>query len=126
MHLLRRVLFPITRKSGNCLHSANCISNIGSCRSSRSQILFKIGVLKKSPIFTGVFHRSLFFNKAAGLRPATLSKMRPLRTCFPVNIAQFLRTSFFIEHLWWLLLELVYKNTFQFKLDKDFRSNFSS
>ena len=23
---------------------------------------------------------------------------------FPVNIAKFLRTAFFIEHLWWLLL----------------------
>ena len=24
----------------------------------------------------------------------------------PVNIAKFLRTAFFIEHLWWLLLQL--------------------
>ena len=26
-------------------------------------------------------------------------------TCFPVNIAKFLRTPFFTEHLWWLLLD---------------------
>ena len=26
---------------------------------------------------------------------------------FPVNIAKILRTAFFIEHLWWLLLEVV-------------------
>ena len=32
------------------------------------------------------------FNKDAG------------RVNFPVNIAKFLRTAFFIEHLWWLLL----------------------
>ena len=25
--------------------------------------------------------------------------------CFPVNIVKFLKTAFFIEHLWWLLLE---------------------
>ena len=24
--------------------------------------------------------------------------------CFPVNFVKFLRTPFFIEHLWWLLL----------------------
>ena len=24
--------------------------------------------------------------------------------CFPVNFAKFLKTNFFIEHLWWLLL----------------------
>ena len=26
--------------------------------------------------------------------------------CFPVNFVKFLRTSFFIEHLWWLLLHI--------------------
>ena len=26
--------------------------------------------------------------------------------CFPVNFAKFLRTPFFIEHLWWLILAL--------------------
>ena len=25
--------------------------------------------------------------------------------CFPVNIVKFLKTAFFIEHLWWLLLK---------------------
>ena len=34
------------------------------------------------------------FSKVAGLKAR----------CFPLNIAEFLRTSFFIEHLWWLLL----------------------
>ena len=34
--------------------------------------------------------------------------------CFPVNFANFLITSFFIEHLWWLLLKLLCFDTFCF------------
>ena len=46
----------------------------------------------------------LIMLQASGLRPATLLKKRLWHRCFPVNFAKFLRTSFFIEHLWWLLL----------------------
>ena len=28
---------------------------------------------------------------------------------FPVNFVKFLRTPFFIEYLWWLLLSVAYK-----------------
>ena len=38
------------------------------------------------------------------LRPATLLKKRLWHRCFPVNFVKFLRTPFFIEHLWWLPL----------------------
>ena len=44
--------------------------------------------------------QSLFFNKVAGLRSATLLKKRLWHRCFPVNFAKFLRTSFFIQHFW--------------------------
>ena len=37
--------------------------------------------------------------------PATLLKKRLLHRCFPVNFAKFLRTPFFTEYLWWLLLK---------------------
>ena len=37
----------------------------------------------------------------SGLRPTTLLKKRLWRRCFPVN---FLRTPFYIERVWWLLL----------------------
>ena len=47
---------------------------------------------------------SLFFNKVAGLRPATLLKKRHGHRCFPVNFVKFIRTPFYIEHVWWLLL----------------------
>ena len=39
--------------------------------------------------------QSLFFNKVAGLVPATLLKKRPKPRCFPVNFAKFVRTRFY-------------------------------
>ena len=36
--------------------------------------------------------------------PESLFLKRPWCRCFPVNFTKFLRTSFLIEHLWWLLL----------------------
>ena len=65
----------------------------------------KIGFLRNLTKFTGKnLCQSLFFNKVAGLRPATLFKKRFWHKCFPVNFAKFLRTPFLTEHLRWLLL----------------------
>ena len=68
-------------------------------RSSRSQMFFKIGVLKnfavirrKTPVFESLF------NKIAGLKSCNFIKKRLQHRCFP----------FFIEHLW--LLPYVEKN----------------
>ena len=59
-------------------------------RSSRSQMLFVIGVLKSFTIFLGKYMCwNLFLTKY-----------------FLVNIVKFLRSYFFIEHLQWLLLDL--------------------
>ena len=70
-------------------------------RSSRLHMFFKLGVLKNFAILPGKhLCWSPFFNKVAGLRSATLLKKRLHHNCFPVNIATFLRTSFFIEDLW--------------------------
>ena len=46
-------------------------------------------------------------SKVAGLRPATLLKMRHAHRCFPAKFTKFLRTVFFTEHLRRLLLEIV-------------------
>ena len=74
-------------------------------RSSRPEVFCKKGVLKNFTKFTGKhLCQSLFFNKVAGLRPATLLKKRLWHRCFPVNFVKFLRTPFYIEHLWRLLL----------------------
>ena len=69
------------------------------------QVLCKKGALRNFAKFTGKhLCQSLFFNKVAGLRPATLLKKRFWHMRFPVNFAKFQRTSFLTEHLWWLLL----------------------
>ena len=43
-------------------------------------------------------------------------KKRLWQSCFPVNFAKFLRTPFFIEHLWWLPLYSVSLRTRTLKL----------
>ena len=68
-------------------------------------MFFKIGVLKSFAKFIRKhLYQSPPFNKVAGLRPATLLKMRLWDRCFPVNFAKMFRTSFVLDHLWWLLL----------------------
>ena len=58
-------------------------------------ILWKTVVFKNKAKFIGKqLFWSLFFNKVAGLRPATLVKKRPQYSCFPVNFATFLRATF--------------------------------
>ena len=77
-------------------------------RSSRPEVFCKKFVLRNLAKFTGKHLRqSLFFDKVAGLRPATLLKNRPWHRHFPVYFAKFLRTPFFIEHLWWLFLLII-------------------
>ena len=51
--------------------------------------------------------QSLFFDKVADLRLATLLKKRLWHRCFPVNLATFLRIPFLKEHLRWVFLTLV-------------------
>ena len=59
------------------------------------QVFRKKGVLESFAKFTGKhLCQSIFFNKAAGLRPATLLKKRPWHRRFPVNFGKFLRTPF--------------------------------
>ena len=73
--------------------------------SSRPEVFCKKDVLRNFTKFTGKhLCRSLFLGKVAGLKLATLLKKRVWHKCFPVNFANFLRTPFFIEHLWWQLL----------------------
>ena len=40
--------------------------------------------------------------------PATLLNKILWHSCFPMNFTKFLRTPFFIKHLWWLLLSVSY------------------
>ena len=61
-------------------------SSSETLRSSRSQMFFKIGVLKN--------FWSLFLIKLGPWRLAFLLKKRFQHRCFPVNTAKFLRTAF--------------------------------
>ena len=45
-------------------------------------------------------------NKVAGLKKGNFIKKRLQHSCFPMNTERFLRTAFFIEHLWWLFLSV--------------------
>ena len=56
---------------------------------TRSQMFFKIGVLKNFTIFS-----------RKHLTASNFIKKRLQHRCFSVNIAKFSRRAFFIEHLW--------------------------
>ena len=74
-------------------------------RSSRPDVFCKNGILRNFTKFTGKhLCQGLFFDKVAGLRPATLLKKRLWHRSFAVNFVKFLRTPFLIKHLWCLLL----------------------
>ena len=79
-------------------------------------VLCKKGVPKNFAKFTGKhLCQSLFFNKVAGLWPATLLRKRlwhrlatllkktPAQV-FSCEFCEILKNTFFTEHLWWLLL----------------------
>ena len=50
----------------------------------------------------------------------TLLKKRLWQRCFPVNFVKYLRTPFFIEHLWWLVLLFFYWKEVNKKLQDSF------
>ena len=75
-------------------------------QSSRSQMFFKIGVLKNSQISQENTMLESLFNEVAGLKAWNFIKKRLQHLYFPVKFAKFLRTLFFKEHLLWLLLQM--------------------
>ena len=78
--------------------STKSLQNTSRGRNSRWQMFFKIGARESLAIFT-----------EKRLKACDFIKKRLQHRCFPVNIAKFLRTAFFIEHLWWLLLNSLSK-----------------
>ena len=64
-------------------------------RSSHQSCFIIKGVLRNFAKFTGKhLCQSLFFNKVAGLSPATLLRKRLCQKFLPVTFAKFLRTTF--------------------------------
>ena len=69
--------------------------NIYQFRSSHRRCSVKKGAFGNFAKFTGKhLCQGLFFNKLAGLIPATLLKKRLRDRCFPVTFAKFLTTPF--------------------------------
>ena len=59
---------------------------------------------KKALVLESFFLRTK--NKKTAMLKAFNFKKRLQRRCFPVRFLKFLKTPFFIEHVWWLLLHL--------------------
>ena len=99
----------------DCLKVNNSLFRLflaDSKRINHPQVFWKKGFLRNFAKFKGKhLCQSLFFNKSAGMRTATLLKKSLWYRCFPVNIAKFPRTPFFIEHLRWLLLNQFTRNS---------------
>ena len=59
------------------------------------------GILRNFAKFTGKnLCQSLFFNKVAGLRFATLIEKEALAQVFSCEFCKISRSTFFIEHFW--------------------------
>ena len=76
------------------------------------QMFFKTGVSRNVTIFRGKhLCWSLFLIKLQAWDfISTLSQKRLQHKCFPENIAKILQTTFFIEHLQWMLLSVWQSN----------------
>ena len=74
-------------------------------RSSRPEVFCKKGALRNFPKFTGKYLcQSLFFKKVAGLMTATFLKKGLWHKCVPASFLKISKNTFYIGHLWWLLL----------------------
>ena len=71
------------------------IRDIKSSQKQPSEVFYKKVVLRNFAKFNGKhLYKSLFFNKVAGLYPATLLKNILWHRCFPVTLSKFRRTPF--------------------------------
>ena len=74
---------------------------------------------RKTPVLDSLF------NKVAGLQTCNSIKNGLQHRCFPVNVANFLRIAFSIEHLRWLL-SLLLEREEEKSMEKGGRKKFSN
>ena len=87
------------------------------------EVFYKKTVLKNVAIFVGNHVLSFFFNKAGGLRPATLFKMWLQHRYFHMNIAKFLRTPILKNICQQLLLLFMIQATFdRFQIESSLKT----
>ena len=106
-----------------CFAMRFCVA-VPPFRSSHRRCSVRKGVLTNFAKFTGKhLCQSLFFNKLAAVRPATLLKKRLWHRGFPVNFVKFLRTYFLKEHLRWLLLFVLFISQIRVKFGEKVNSS---
>ena len=71
-------------------------------------VLFTEVVVQRCPVKKVFLEILQNLQKNTCARVSFLMKKKLWHRCFPVNFVKFLRTPFFIEHLWWLLLQFMY------------------
>ena len=77
-------------------------------QNSHTEVSCKKGVLKSFlKVTEKQLCQSLFFNKVAGFRPATLLKKETLAQVYSCEFWQIVKKTFFIKHLQWLLLKIM-------------------
>ena len=92
---------PINIREYKFIHSFQATVNFsGKCRSSRSQMIFEIAVLKNFVVFTG---KHLCWSP---FRPATLLKKESPTQVFSCEYCEIFKNSFLIEQVRWLLLQM--------------------
>ena len=68
------------------------------------EVFCRKGILRNFAKFTGKhLCQNLFFNKVASLR-LSLIKKETLAQVFPAGVVKLVRTPFYMEQLWWMLL----------------------
>ena len=97
LHHIPKIWFPHFQ---NNLHLQVIILSGGVTRRCSVKKLF----LKISQISQEITCARVSFLMKLPSWPATSLKKRLWHRCFPLNFEKFLRTTIFIEHLWWLLL----------------------
>ena len=85
----------------------NCLKIYLQVQKQSPKVVFKKGALRNFEKFTGKhLCQSLFFNKVADLRSATLLKKSLWHRHFPMNFAKFLRRPFLQNTFGRLLLQV--------------------
>ena len=77
--------------------------------------IFREAVVQRCSVKKVLLKMSQNTQESTCARVSFLIKLQPSglklwNRCFPVNFVKFLRTPFFIEHLRWLLLHVVFKD----------------
>ena len=113
----------------NMVLEKHCLNIIYFLQKQLLEVIYKKSVLKNFAKLTGKhLFQNLFFNKVAGLRPATLLKKRLWNRCFPINFAKFLGSPFYRttpgDCFCPYQLQLMQKPSPRVILEKDYTGNF--